>query len=279
MVPPRVCTGLGFLDIDQQHRLNQLQAVGLLWVHSALEEVGLRVLQWQALDHADRDPTALDLLLTLAEDARKHRVLLHAAIQQLDRRGQLGFVPVERVDHFAAGVLAEPVVPVLLLVALWTRAVDGHAAAALREGKTRIDLLDRAFLEVLQLHAREHRVLWTAVALEVRRLAERQDQPMRDHSWTALQRLLVRLDVLLGAQAARNASAFLDGAGRRGRGVYLEAPVRARMQEALQDGYRWAFVGVGMRQPQFRRLVAEVFPSRRDGLPDGLFPSIAPARR
>ncbi len=270
MVPAAMCPTLRFLDPSQQRRLNHLQAAGYLWLYGALEEVVLRTLQWQALDHTEDNVAALDLLLSSADDARKHRAIFDVVLEQLDERCRLGFVAVDGLDHFAADVLSAPPIATMLLVALLCRAADGHAAAVLRTEHA----LDPDFVELLQLHAREERVGWPVYALEIRRMVAGADERSRAGVYRSLQRLMSVVDGLLTEQAAQNTAVFLDNETRGG--FYVERPVRERMRMALRDGYRWAFLEVGIRQPPFARLLADVTPGLRHRDPDHLLPFAHP---
>jgi hypothetical protein len=261
-----------FLAEGDRRLFSQIQGRSYAYIFGLVE----RFISAKMLDisrtHTLGDQVALEALVRMTDEEIKHQALFRRLEALMDADMPAGYRPMAEPNAVADAVLGKSTWAVLALtlhIELFTQA---HYRASIAAQADICELWRDVFLFHWQEES-QHAVL---DELEFRREDARLEPAQRDIALGELIELVGAVAQVLQAQAAADASYFLDAA----EGTFTSAQ-RESVAAIFLKAYRWQYIVSGVMQPRFQRvLFATLSAAQVQRVNDALAPllSAAPAQ-
>ena len=258
---------LPFLSGAEQRLYSQVQGRSYTNMFGLAERfIGAKVLE-VSRDHWLGDQVALEALVRMTDEELKHQALFRR-LEKMIAQGMppgYGFLP--DPDAVARAVLSKSTWAVLAL----TCDIELFTQAHYRASVDPDDTLSPLFKDVLLFHWKEESQHAILDELEWTRENERLAPDERDAAVDDLIALVGAVDGIVCEQAAADTHYFLEILGRP-----LAVDEAKRVAETMKAAYRWQFIGSGVQEPRFGKLLGDMItPAQGERIQAALAPILA----
>ena len=240
---------LAFLTSGEKRLLSQIQGRTYANIFGLVERfIAAKVLEVSA-DHRLGDQNALEALVRFGDEEIKHQEMFRRIERMCATGMPAGYSFLPAPNDVARAVLAKSTWSVLALICHIEIFVLAHYRESIASDQDASDLWKDVFL----YHWREESQHAIIDEMEWRREHEKLSQVQRDAAVDDLIELVGMVDGVLQIQSAADAAYFLAVCGRA-----LSPEHAERVRAGVLDAYRWQYIGSGIREPRFARILGSL---------------------
>jgi len=240
---------LGFLTGAEQRLYSQVQGRSYANMFGLAERfIGAEVLE-VSRGHWLGDQVALEALVRMTDEELKHQALFRRLERMMAEHMPAGYRFMPDPDDVARVVLSKSTWAVLAL----TCDIELFTQAHYRASVDPDDTLSPLFKDVLLFHWKEESQHAILDELEWTHENERLTPEARDAAVDDLIALVGAVDGIVCDQAAADTHYFLEILGRP-----LAGDEAKRAGETMRAAYRWQFIGSGVQEPRFGKLLGDM---------------------
>ena len=258
---------LEFLAGSEQRLYSQVQGRTYTNMFGLAERfIGAKVLE-VSRDHWLGDQVALEALVRMTDEELKHQALFRRLEKMIGEGMPAGYRFLPDPDAVAKIVLSKSTWAVLAL----TCDIELFTQAHYRASVDPDDTLSPLFKDVLLFHWKEESQHAILDELEWTRENARLTDVERDAAVDDLIALVGAVDGIVCEQAAADTHYFVEVVGRPLSGEDVK-----RIGDAMRAAYRWQFIGSGVQEPRFGKLLGDmVTPAQSERIGAALAPILA----
>jgi hypothetical protein len=240
---------LTFLTSGEKRLLSQIQGRTYANIFGLVERfIAAKILAVSG-DHALGDQHALEALVRFGDEEIKHQELFRRIEAMCAAGMPPGYSFLPAPNEVARTVLAKSTWAVLALICHIEIFVLAHYRESIASDAASSELWKDVFL----FHWREESQHAIIDEMEWRREHEKLSPQQRDAAVDDLVDLVRMVDGVLQIQSAADAAYFLDACGRP-----LSPEHRDGVRAGFLDAYRWQYIGSGIREPRFAKILASL---------------------